>query len=137
MYYAAFNITAEYASLADPKLSRHSQAHFQLHSKTRSQHAGLSAPKYAFEMLSSTLQTTLSNTLPIALNGTLPACLTVPSQVSSLDTLKHTPTHAAKYTLQSEDNPNLTSLYICMYAPGCSNERLAEFQVPSINRKVH
>jgi len=40
----------------------------------------------------------LCRTLPIALNGTLPACLTVRSQASSQDALKHTPDYALKYT---------------------------------------
>jgi len=40
----------------------------------------------------------LSRTLPIALDGTLPASLTVHSQVSSQDALKHTLEHAHKYT---------------------------------------
>jgi len=40
----------------------------------------------------------LSSTLPIALDGTLPACLTIRSQVSSHDSLNHTPEHALKYT---------------------------------------
>jgi len=45
-----------------------------------------------------TLPGMLSRTLPIALNGTLPACLTIRSQVSSQNALKHTPKHAFKYT---------------------------------------
>jgi hypothetical protein len=49
-------------------------------------------------MFPSTLPSMLSRTLPIALDGTLPACLTVRSQVSSQDALKHTPEHALKYT---------------------------------------
>ena len=37
---------------------------------------------------------TLSSTLPIALDDTLPACLTIRSQVSSQNALKHTPEYA-------------------------------------------
>jgi len=40
----------------------------------------------------------LSRTPPIALDGALLACLTVRSQVSSQDALKHTPGHAVKDT---------------------------------------
>jgi len=56
------------------------------------------APKWALRTLSITLPSVLSSTLPIALDGTLAACLTVCSQVSSLDALNHTPEHPLKYT---------------------------------------
>jgi len=40
----------------------------------------------------------VNRTLPIALDVTLLACLTVRSQASSQDALKHTPEYALKYT---------------------------------------
>jgi len=72
----------------------------------RSQVSSQDTPKYTTSTLqsippstfSSTLPGILSRTLPIALEGTLPACLTVRSQVSSQDALKHTPEHTLKYT---------------------------------------
>jgi len=85
----------------------------------------------------------LSRTLPIALDGTLPAYLTVHSEVSSQDALKHIPEHALKYTpnctrlhtpslldymspstlsrrsqVHSEYASKYTSQYILMYTPG-------------------
>ena len=77
-----------------------------------------------------TLPNTLWCTLLTAIDCTLPACLTVCSQVSSQDALKHTPEHALKYT------PNLTWLYARIYAPGCSTQRLAELQVPGTGWRV-
>jgi hypothetical protein len=65
------------------------QQNCQMHFIARSQ---------ALKTLSSTLPSTLSNTLPIALDDTLPACLTICSQVSSHNALKHTPEYALKYT---------------------------------------
>jgi hypothetical protein len=78
----------------------------------------------------------ISRTLLIALDDILPAYLTVRSQVSSQDALKHPPGNAPKYALQRQDTPNLTGLYAPMYAPGCSIQRLAELQAPGTGRRV-
>ena len=110
----------------------------------RSQVSYQDAPKYTPNILPSTPPSTFSSTLPSMLSRTLlialddipPAYLTVRSQVSSQDALKHTPGHAPKYTLQRQDTPNLTRLYAPMYAPGCSIQRLAELQAPGTGRRV-
>jgi hypothetical protein len=77
----------------------------------------------------------LSRTLSIALDGTLPACLTVRSQVSSQDALKHTPKHTLQYTpnctrwhtpslldtrsqAHSKYAHKYTSEYVLEYTPG-------------------
>jgi len=64
---------------------------YQLLPIEHSRPAWLILPSKPPSMFSSTLQGTLSKTLPIAHDGTLAGCLTVYSQVSSRDTLKHTP----------------------------------------------
>jgi len=67
---------------------------------------------------------------------TLPACLTIRSQVSSQDTLKHKADPAPKYTLQRQNPPNFTWLYAPVYAVGCSSQRLAELQASGTGRWV-
>jgi hypothetical protein len=93
------------------------------------------APKHTPSTFSSTFPVMLSCTLPIAFDGTLPACLTVHSQVSSHDALKHIPQHTLKYTpnctrwhtpslldihCQSHSKyvPKYTSEYVFKYTPG-------------------
>jgi len=83
------------------KLSRRSQVHYEY------------APKYTSKYL---LKSMISRTLPNVLNGTLPACLTVRSQASSQDALKHTPEYALRYT------PNCTRWY---------TPSLLDFMLPS------
>jgi len=93
------------AILLDCTLWRHSQAQSwelsqgrsQLHSMAHSQPASLYAPKSALNKLSSPLTRKLSSMLLIALDCTLPACLTVHSQVSFQDAVKHTPENALKH----------------------------------------
>ena len=99
-----------------------SEVHSWLHSIAHSQPAWLHAPKYTPSTLPSSPPSTFSRTLPgipsrtllVAPDGTLPACLTVRSQVSSQDALKHTPEHALKYT------PNCTRWHsqpVWLHAP--------------------
>jgi hypothetical protein len=107
------------AWLYAPNCSRwHTPSLFDLRSEVSSQ----DAPKYTLSSLPSTPLSTFpsthpgmpSRTLPIALDGTLPGCLTVRSQVSSQDALKHTPKQALKYT------PNCTEWHsqpAWLYAP--------------------
>jgi len=108
------------------KLSRHYQVHSQACSHGRSQllsiaHSNL-AWLYALKMLSSTLPRTLSRMLPTALDGTLPACMSVISQVSSHEALKHSPKHALMET------PNCTRLHSqpdWLYASNCAPKTLS------------
>jgi len=69
----------------------------------------------------------LSSSFPIALDGTLPACLTIRSRVHLRV--------ARKYTLNTQDTPNLTWLCAPKYAPACSIQRLAELQKPGTWRR--
>jgi len=84
-------------------------------------------------MLPSTLPGTLSRTLPIALDGTLPGCLTVRSQASSQDALKHTPstlsntlpiapddTLPACLTIRSQVHSEYAPKYTSEYALKCT-----------------
>jgi len=108
---ACFTVRSQLLSMAhsqpawltlSSKLSRRSQVHSWACSQGRSQLLSMAnsnlAWQYALKTLSSTLPRTLSRTLPTALDGTLPACMTVRSQVSSQEALKHTPEHALKDT---------------------------------------
>ena len=85
----------------------------------------------------------LPRTLTLALDGTQPACLTVHSQTSAQEALKHTPEQALKYTsnctrwytpsLVGSTLPSTLPIsldYGPMYAPACSIQRLAELQTP-------
>jgi len=104
------------ASLLDgtlpTKLSRRSQVHSEYAPSTarvrseyapstlrvRSEYAPSTLPSTPPCWFSSTLLHMLTRMLPLALDGTQPACLTVHSQTSSQEALKHTPEHALKYT---------------------------------------
>jgi len=87
----------------------------------RSQVSSQDAPKYTPHTLRSTPPSTFSSTLPgmlsrtlkIALDGTLLACLTVRSEVSARDALKHSPEHAPKYTPEARQSQS--HLTICSH----------------------
>jgi len=108
--HAAFNKTAKCTSLHAPKYALkytpdctrlYTPSLLDLHSHLSSQ----DAPKYPASTLpttppssfSSTLPGMLPRTLPLALDSTQPACLTLHSQTSAQEALKHTPGHALKY----------------------------------------
>jgi len=109
--HAAFNKTARSTALHATKYAlKYTPDYNQLYTPSlldlRSQLSSQDTPKYTTSTLpstplstfSSTLPGMLSRTLPIALDGTLPACVTIRSEVSSQDNLKHTLKSALKYT---------------------------------------
>ena len=92
------------------------------------------APNSALKMLPSALLGMLSRTLSIAPNGTLPVCMTICSQVSSHNNLKHTPDHAFKYT-PSCTRWHTPSLLDCTFRSKLSrrsqSHSRARFEVPA------
>jgi len=100
IHYTTFNKTAKCTSLHTPKYAlKYTPDCTQLYTPSMLDLRSQDAPKYTPSTLPSTPQSKFSSTLPgmlwrtfpIALDGTHPACLTVRSQVSSQDALKHTP----------------------------------------------
>jgi len=114
-----------------------SEVHSWLHSMAHSQPAWLHAPKYTPSTLPSTPPSTFSSTLPcmhsrmhpVALDGTLPACLTVRSQASPQDALKHTAEHALKYT-RNCTRWHTPSLLDCTLPSKISRYSQVHLQVP-------
>jgi len=116
------------ARLYAPNCSRwHTPRQLDLRSQVSSQDAPMYTPGHALKdsfnctrwhtpslldcTLPSTLPGMLSRTLPIALDGTLPASLTVRSEVSSQDALKHTSEHALNSQLHSMTHSQPAWLY--------------------------
>jgi len=103
-----------------------------LHSQEAPKYSQSTLPHTSPSTFSSALSVMLSRTLPIALDGTPPACLTVRSQVSSKDTLKHTPKHIVKYTSNCTRWHTPSLLDICCqahskYAPKYTSEHILKY----------
>jgi hypothetical protein len=71
---------------------------FQLSDEGTPKYTASTLPSTPPSSFSSTLPGMLPRTLPLALDGTQPACLTVHSQTSSQETLKHTLKYASNCT---------------------------------------
>jgi len=111
------------------------QVHFQLHLMTLSACLTLPFHGSVWSALWHTPEYALKYT-PIALNATVTFWLNIHSKVISQDGLTYTPEHALHYSLQMQDTPNLSWLFVPMYAPGCSIQRLAELQAPGTWRRM-